>query len=182
MKLKYYLRGLGIGILVTTVIFMIGIKTNTKNLISDQEVISRAEKLGMVMGESDGKSKTLEELEGQKKSEAQPDQTDAGQQKADTSKEDTKKETSKKEKDKTQDQKSVEKIEQVEISILPGEYSDAICQKLLTAGIIEDKDDYKNFLDSSGYDNLIQPGTFTIPKGSDYETIANILTTKQEFR
>lgn len=50
MKLKYYLRGLGLGIVCTTIILMISFWSH-KNDISDEEVISRAKKLGMVMQE-----------------------------------------------------------------------------------------------------------------------------------
>lgn len=39
MKLKYYLRGLGIGILITTIIFIIGIHVNQDQMFSDEEVI-----------------------------------------------------------------------------------------------------------------------------------------------
>lgn len=42
MKLKYYMRGLGIGIILTTLILTIG-----NNTISDEEVIRRANALGM---------------------------------------------------------------------------------------------------------------------------------------
>lgn len=42
MKLKYYMRGLGIGIILTTLILTIG-----NNTISDKEVIRRANALGM---------------------------------------------------------------------------------------------------------------------------------------
>ena len=50
MKLKYYLRGLGIGIIVTTIILMIAYSGN-KTEPTDAEIIARAEKLGMVMKE-----------------------------------------------------------------------------------------------------------------------------------
>lgn len=50
MKLKYYLRGLGIGIIVTTIILMISF-SGRKEEISDEEVIARATQLGMVMPE-----------------------------------------------------------------------------------------------------------------------------------
>ncbi len=46
MKLKYYLRGLGIGILVTTVILSLA-GIGRKNM-TDEEVIKRAKELGMV--------------------------------------------------------------------------------------------------------------------------------------
>ena len=51
MKLKYYLRGLAVGILVTTIILAISF-SQTKKELSDQEVINRAKQLGMVMAES----------------------------------------------------------------------------------------------------------------------------------
>ena len=65
MKLKYYLRGLGIGILITTIIFIIGIHVNQDQMFSDEEVIRRAKALGMVMDETDGK--TINELDKDKK-------------------------------------------------------------------------------------------------------------------
>ncbi len=50
MKLKYYLRGLGIGIIITTIILMIGFSRKGSSL-SDEEIIERASRLGMVMQE-----------------------------------------------------------------------------------------------------------------------------------
>ena len=44
MKLKYYLRGLGIGILVTTVILSLA-GVGRKNM-TDEEVVKRAKELG----------------------------------------------------------------------------------------------------------------------------------------
>lgn len=51
MKLKYYLRGLGMGIIVTALILLIFY--SIKGRMSDKDVIARAEKLGMVMKETD---------------------------------------------------------------------------------------------------------------------------------
>ncbi len=50
MKLKYYLRGLGIGIIVTTLVLMIAYSGH-KTELTDEEIIARAEDLGMVMKE-----------------------------------------------------------------------------------------------------------------------------------
>lgn len=52
MKRKYYLRGIGIGIIFTAVIMSIGYNTSYKNKISDKEIIVRAKELGMVEGNS----------------------------------------------------------------------------------------------------------------------------------
>ena len=46
MERKYYLRGLGIGIVVTAIIM--GIATSGKRGMTDEEVIARAKELGMV--------------------------------------------------------------------------------------------------------------------------------------
>ena len=46
MERKYYLRGLGLGIAVTAIIM--GIATSGKQTMTDEEVMARAKKLGMV--------------------------------------------------------------------------------------------------------------------------------------
>ena len=52
MKLKYYLRGLGIGIIITTIILSVAFKAQTPQM-SDKEIIAKAKQLGMVMKEDD---------------------------------------------------------------------------------------------------------------------------------
>lgn len=52
MKLKYYMRGLGIGIFLTTLILTIG---NPKEKLSDEEIKQRASELGMVMDQEEDK-------------------------------------------------------------------------------------------------------------------------------
>lgn len=51
MKLKYYLRGLGLGIILTGLILVIA--RNLNGGMSDKEIIKRAEALGMVMSTED---------------------------------------------------------------------------------------------------------------------------------
>ncbi|MBQ7679194.1 MAG: hypothetical protein IJT34_05015 [Butyrivibrio sp.] len=50
MKLKYYLRGIGIGVILTAVIMGIALGGRGRNL-SDAEIMERARKLGMVEAE-----------------------------------------------------------------------------------------------------------------------------------
>ena len=50
MKLKYYMRGLGLGILLTTLILAI---SNPKEKMTDREIMDRAGELGMGMKEED---------------------------------------------------------------------------------------------------------------------------------
>lgn len=193
MKLKYYLRGLGIGILVTTIIFIIGMKVNQDELMSDKEIMARAKELGMVMGENE--TKTLDELEKKEETEQEEkskeeikeepkDQKQDEDVKADKQQEKEDSSTEPKTEKQSDESKKnqTEVVKQVEINIFPGEYSRTISQKLLDAGVIADQAEFNKFITENDYDNLIQPGTFNIPEGSSYEEIAKILTTKQENR
>ena len=51
MKLKYYLRGIGIGLIITTVVMALTFMLHKDDLISDDEIRERARALGMVMQE-----------------------------------------------------------------------------------------------------------------------------------
>lgn len=59
MKLKYYLRGIGIGLIITTIVMALAFMLHKDELISDEEVRRRAEALGMVMPEETGGRDTL---------------------------------------------------------------------------------------------------------------------------
>lgn len=179
MKLKYYLRGLGIGILITTIIFMIGFHVNEDKIFSDEAVIARAKKLGMV--EENG-TKTLDELEAEQKK--QQEQREEEQKKEEQNQEDAKEDNTeaKQKEDPAAGGDQAATVRQIQIDVLPGEYSRTICQKLFDAGLVADQEDFSKYITESDYDSLIQPGTFTIPEGSSYEEIAKILTTKQENR
>ena len=54
MKLKYYLRGLGVGVICTAIIMGIALSGNKKEKLTDAEIIERARLLGMVMEEDSG--------------------------------------------------------------------------------------------------------------------------------
>lgn len=60
MKRKYYLRGLGFGILITTLVYIFTGQT----AISDEEVIKRAKELGYVKAEETSDSLGIKELLG----------------------------------------------------------------------------------------------------------------------
>lgn len=51
MRLKYYLRGAGVGILITTAIFTIILLFNNYGRVSDEEVITRAKAMGYVLAD-----------------------------------------------------------------------------------------------------------------------------------
>jgi len=68
----------------------------------------------------------------------------------------------------------------VTIAVTSGMYSDHVAALLEEEGVVEDGDDFNTWLCANGYDAKLHVGTFTIPKGADYETIATLLTTEGE--
>lgn len=188
MKLKYYLRGIGIGVIVTTIILMITFAIRREPPLSDEEIMERAAALGMVMQEKQTDNDKLSDL-------PSPSQKEDDQNEADHSKEDETDEpqtdgadVKKNESDdqtasepvKNENEPKKETIEQTEIVIAGGEYSDDVCKKLKKAGIIDDAKDFNEYLAQGGYDNMIQPGNYVIPLDADYEEIVRLLTEKKE--
>lgn len=48
MKFKYYLRGIGIGIIFASIVFLVAYREHVPTKMSNEEIISRAKQLGMV--------------------------------------------------------------------------------------------------------------------------------------
>lgn len=193
MKLKYYLRGIGIGMIVTTVILMIAFSVHRERPLSDDEIRERAAQLGMVMPEDLPVSDKLSDTEpsaqpndDQKESgETSEEETDAsksgsknidGMSEGKIEDDESDSDASVKEKE---DKIEQEVIEQAEITIVGGEYSDDVCKKLKKAGVIKDADDFNKYLAEGGYDNLIQPGNYVIPLNADYDAIIKLITEKK---
>ena len=74
MKLKYYLRGLGIGIIVTTII-LVSCFSMQKPKMTDEQIIEKAAQLGMIMPEQNSaviaETETTEPEETEQKNEQQ---------------------------------------------------------------------------------------------------------------
>lgn len=77
MELKYYLRGLGLGIIVTAIIM--GVATSGRQPMSDAEIISRAKQLGMIEDRVLSESAAKEEDTDNKEPEQQENNEQAGQ-------------------------------------------------------------------------------------------------------
>ncbi|MDE6903463.1 MAG: hypothetical protein K2P76_00680 [Lachnospiraceae bacterium] len=202
MKLKYYLRGIGIGVVVTTLIFMVSIALH-KNEEKDTPVEDKkpATVADMLETESETESEAAQE---DKQSPAQtPEQKSTEVNKPETKSSETKlpeeKSSETQPAEKNEDDAKDDKNEnntpsdkpadsadtsgengKVRFEIGGGEYSDVICKKLQQANLIDSAEEFNKFLIANDYDNLILPGVYAIPKGSTYEEIAKLLTTKIE--
>lgn len=194
MKLKFYLRGLGIGILVTTVI--LGIASGRKQNMSDEEVIKRARELGMVESTlltnlpDQGKEETQpEESEMQetkpeetKPEETKPEETKPEESKAEETKpdetkpEESKADETKPEESQPEETQNKETDKMVSIVITKGESSTSVSKSLQKAGLVEDAAAFDKYLCANGYDKKIVTGTYEIPIGASEEEIAHLIT------
>lgn len=177
MKLKYYLRGLGIGILITTVILSLA-GIGRKNM-TDEEVVKRAKELGMV------ESTLLSDLPDQTKAEEvrptepetlEPEVSPEPEESASTPETPVApEETPVSPEDGNPDTPAGETVTLV---IGRGENSTTVSKNLKKAGIVEDAAAFDRFLCNNGYDKKIITGTYEIPYGASEEEIAKIITRK----
>ena len=166
MKLKYYLRGLGIGIIVTTIILG-SCFSMQKPKMTDAQIIEKASQLGMIMPEQDSavdtETETTEPEETQQKNEQQVATEEIQQQ--------------------TEQQTEVPKEQETEeaqqepftLVVNRGDVCRTMCENLAANGVIDDSEGLRKYLSEVGYASFISAGTYQIPYHASYEEITNIL-------
>ena len=195
-----YLRGLGIGIIVTAIILIIA--RNTGNKMSDKEIIKRAEELGMVMKETES-DKLFPDKETQSTEESttevstkEPQTTEAPTKEAPTTEAPTT-EAPTTEAPTTEaptepptteapTQPPTEKptmppdttVVTAKIVVTKGMFSEAISQAMERTGVISDWRKFNDYLEANGYAERLQTGTFTLKSTMSFEEMAKILTSR----
>lgn len=99
MKFKYFLRGLGTGIIFTSIICLVAFQNVGSNNISDKEVIERAKKLGLVEKEESAKDMFASDTSTEGKKNTNLDRNDTDSQKNDVSDSDKENDKTSKEND-----------------------------------------------------------------------------------
>ena len=202
MKFKYYLRGLGIGIIFTTILFMIAIAVNKDKLFTEKEIIQKAEALGMVMKDTesffDVETETSTQAETDGETAKDTEENTKGDSLA-TNDTDTLQTTGKTNTDNAGDANAAgnseasesasaaenennvqsSAVQYVEITVNKGDTCAAVAERLLEAGLISDSVSFVNYLSEHGLVEELEIATFQIPQGSDMATIAQILTTSE---
>lgn len=203
MKLKYYVRGLGIGIVFATLLCVISFKVSGKADMSDTEVIKRAEALGMIMKTDILKEETSEEETSEKETSEKETTTETKDNKEETESEseaDTKETVNESKAETvaetlpaqtepvteaiiqteavtepvTEPVKTV--IENISVDVISGMDSGSVSKLLYAAGVVNDAAEFDRYLVNNNYANNIRTGNYVIPKGSSYDEIAKILT------
>lgn len=193
MKLNYYMRGLGIGIVVTALLMGIA-SSGKKEQMTDEEIRQRATEMGMVDGnivladmpeihedeeeqkeEGNEKEGDLTSLSGngsadnKVKTENGDDPEGAPEEGGEGSDETLGD-------DPREDGVTVNEI--IVISIDSGDGSRVVANKLLQAGMIEDAAAFDEYLCRNGYDKRLKTGRHDIPVNATDEEIAASITTK----
>lgn len=193
MRLKYYLRGLGLGIIFAVIIMMIGFHDN-KQSMSDTEIIEKAKTLGMV--EAKNISGTVADEYNSEKTDSSAANSDASSQKAETeqdsqmqdsqtAQEDTQPAADAKQED-TQPaadakQETVEPQDAVTtytISVTSQDTCRTIAEKLKALNLVDDAEQFRIYMGQKGADHFIADGEHIIPQGASYDDIITILTQK----
>lgn len=169
MKLKYYLRGLGVGIVVTAVILTIA--NHLGNKMSDEDIIKRAAKLGMVMKEDESLFPPTEP----ETTTPEPTSPSPAEQET-TAVKPAEPETTTPVP--AEPQTSGVVIHTATITVTSGMYSEAVSQKLEEAGIVKNWREFNEYLTSNGYSERLQTGTHSFNSEMGYNEIAEILVSR----
>lgn len=201
MRLKYYLRGLGIGIIFAVFIMMVGYRNHGSSM-SDSEIIEKAKALGMVETEDSSGMKSDKKTDNKtdEKSDKKIDTSEPDTTIADTSAaEDTQTGTDNTDADNIAGTADVDTTAPSDVAATDSAASDAaqpqqnttftvtvgsgdtcrmIAERLQAAGIIDDAEKFRAYMGQKGVDQFIADGNHEIPYGASYDDIINILTQK----
>ena len=206
MKLKYYLRGLGIGMIVTALILGISFSNRqdqTSQIMTDDQIRERAAELGMVDSSeltlaalqnsakqpTEGTPEETTQTQEQNNIETEPETTVPAETQATVEPETTQEPeaTAEPEPEKTAAPETTAEPEVTEapqrtqtasITIQRGDDSGSVSRWLYEAGLVENAKAFDNYLCNNGYSRSINPGTYEIAPGTSEEEIAKIITGK----
>ena len=192
MKLKYYLRGLGIGVFVSVIIMTVAF--GNRKPMTDEEIKARAKELGMIENSvlADMNKEDVQDTEDIKEPENTQDTEDIKEPENTQDTEDTKEPDDTqdtedtKEPDDTQDTEDEEDQKPqatenpnegtITITVVGGDNSWTVSKRMEEAGLIESAKDFDTHLCRYGYDKKISVGSYKIPVTATHEEMAKILT------
>lgn len=163
MKLKYYLRGLGIGLIVTTI--LLTVSNSLRNTDAEYKAQpDQNETTGSVIAfttAAQTQSETQSETQATTAAPVQP--TTVSVPPAEPTTQETEPE-------------QTEPGRTATITVKDVYYASQAADLLLDAGIIEDKKEFIQYMQDSGYATKIKEGIYEIQIGETYENIAKIIT------
>ena len=209
MKLKYYLRGLGIGIVVTALLMGY---SNKNRAAEPKAEVATEETAGDLLADRNGEATTEEVIEQSTVENVTVETDSAETSEEETSQEETASElesstqeaetitetesVTETETESVQAEETTDKKEQtqssteadagnallqttIEINIVRGDDSGTVARKLQNAGIVESATEYDAYLMQHGYDKKIRVGKVEIPVDATWQEIAEYISGKR---
>lgn len=184
MKFKYFLRGLGAGIVFSAIIMFAAYNLNGSKVMTDKEIIEKAKDLGMVEKESsilvssdENTSETTTEKVTTEKITTEKATTEKVTTEKVTTEETTTEETTTEET--TTEEATTENVEgdyvEATISVTAGMGSYEVAVLLQRAGIIKDANDFDAYLNANGFSTKIRIKSEKFNNKMTYEEIAKLL-------
>ena len=209
MKLKYYLRGLGIGIAVTALLMGY---SNKNRAAEPKAEVATEETAGDLLADRNGEATTEEVIEQSTVENVTVETDSAETSEEETSQEETASElesstqeaetitetesVTETETESVQTEETTDKKEQtqssmeadagnallqttIEINIVRGDDSGTVARKLQNAGMVESATEYDAYLMQHGYDKKIRVGKVEIPVDATWQEIAEYISGKR---
>ena len=209
MKLKYYLRGLGIGIVVTALLMGY---SNKNRAAEPKAEVATEETAGDLLADRNGEAITEEVIEQSTVENVTVETDSAETSEEETSQEETASElesstqeaetitetesVTETETESVQAEETTDKKEQtqssaeadagnalpqttIEINIVRGDDSGTVARKLQNAGMVESATEYDAYLMQHGYDKKIRVGKVEIPVDATWQEIAEYISGKR---
>ena len=209
MKLKYYLRGLGIGIVVTALLMGY---SNKNRAAEPKAEVATEETAGDLLADRNGEATTEEVIEQSTVENVTVETDSAETSEEETSQEETASElesstqeaetitetesVTETETESVQAEETTDKKEQtqssteadagnallqttIEINIVRGDDSGTVARKLQNAGMVESATEYDAYLMQHGYDKKIRVGKVEIPVDATWQEIAEYISGKR---
>ena len=164
MKLKYYLRGLGIGIFVCS--FILTLAIDKQPAISDDAVMKRAKELGMIENTKLSEQSDLKE----ETTETEPVETEPVETEPIENPEAA-----------VVDNESLVIEEEtvtewIQFEVIRGDSSYSVSKRLQEAGVVSSAKELDAYLCENGYDKKIRVGKHELLKTATFEDIAKAIT------
>ena len=173
MKLKYYLRGAGIGIVATTLVFSIAnaVSSANKRLVTGTEQTSTE---SSILAYTQEEETTKEQTTAVQEETTTQEETTIGQETTAAT------EASEPE---TQGQPQTRAAlylpgDEVQIEIGSGYTATQVADMFLSAGIISDRDGFIGYMAASGNSTKMIAGTHIVKKNDSFENLANVITSR----
>ena len=176
MKFKYYIRGFGVGVIVSTIIFTIAFNmgSSSKKEVSDNNETSSGSIIAFTKEESTQETFEQSISESVTESETQSQTENATESKTENK---TENKTESKTEEKTSTSSSrPQKGTAVSVHFYGVTTAYMASDLLYEAGIIDDKDAFFDYMHKTGYSTRMRDGDYTILAGDSYENIAKIIT------